>query len=299
MNKTSSFETFMRKQINALYSARKNRTAETYLTTLNRFKDFLDGQDIRFCEMTAGLIEAFERHLLSLGLCRNTTSFYMRVLRAVYNRGVSQGLSRQRSPFRNVYTGVDHTRKRAVPLRVIQALRRLELDDSPSLALARDLFLFSFYTRGMSFIDMAFLRRSDLYDGMLHYCRRKTGQDLYIRWEPCMQEIVDRYPSNRNGFLLPVIITPGKDERQQYKNAMIRTNRGLAVISSMLGLPAPITTYAARHSWASIAYSHNVPVSLISEGMGHDSEKTTRIYLASLSHTRIDRANHRILSLIS
>ena len=220
----------MRKQINALYSARKNRTAETYLTTLNRFKDLLDGQDIRFCEMTAGLIEAFERHLLSLGLCRNTTSFYMRVLRAVYNRGVSQGLSRQRSPFRNVYTGVDHTRKRAVTLSVIRRLKALDLSGHPDWARARDLFMFSFYTRGMSFIDMAFLRRSDLRGGVLRYFRRKTGQELCIRWEPDMQAIVDRYPERHGEFLLPILSGPEKDYRRQYKQAITKTNRDLANI---------------------------------------------------------------------
>ena len=158
--------------------------------------------------------------------------------------------------------------------------------------------MFSFYTRGMSFIDMAFLRCDDLRGGVLRYFRRKTGQELCIRWEPDMQAIVDRYPERHGDFLLPILSGPEKDYRRQYKQAITKTNRDLANISHLLGLSIPITTYVARHSWASIAYSKSVPVALISEGMGHDSEHTTRIYLASVSNSGVDRANRKILHLL-
>ena len=248
--------------------------------------------------MTADLVDSFEEYLIGRNLSRNSTSFYMRILRAVYNRGVDKGWTSQRRPFRHAYTGVDRTRKRAVTLQVIRRLHELDLSGRPCLAKARDIFLFSFYTRGMSFVDMAYLRRDDLHDDMLRYTRRKTGQELCIRWEPVMQEIVDRYPLNPNGFLLPVITDPKQDFRHQYKNAILRTNEALAKISEMLGLDHALTTYVARHSWASIAYSRSVPLSLISEGMGHDSERTTHIYLASVSNAGVDRANHRIINML-
>lgn len=297
MNNVLSFNAFMAKQILRLEKTGKLRTAETYHTTLNRFEGFLGGKEIRFVEMTPSLIERFEDYMLARN-CRNTTSFYMRILRAVYNRGVDRGLTRQRHPFRHVYTGVDRTRKRAVTLQVIRRLKNLDLSSHPDWELARDLFLFSFFTRGMSFIDMAFLRRSDVQHGVLRYTRRKTGQELCISWEPDMQRIVDRYPPRPGGYLLPILTGEGPDTHRQYKRAILKTNRDLAKISAVLGLPTPITTYVARHSWASIAYSRSVPVSVISEGMGHDSERTTRIYLASVSNSGVDRANRKILDLL-
>jgi integrase len=265
---------------------------------LNRLEEFLGGREIGFAEMNADLIDNFEEYLNGRNISRNTTSFYMRILRAVYNRGVDKGWTSQRSPFRHVYTGVDKTRKRAVPIQVIRRLRDMDFSGSPRLGKARDIFLFSFYTRGMSFIDMAFLRRQDLHDDILRYTRRKTGQELCIRWEPEMQEIVDRYPPNPNGFLLPIITKRDVDFRKQYKSAIQKTNDALAIVSGLLHLDILLTTYVARHSWASIAYSRNVPVSVISEGMGHDSERTTRIYLASVSNIGVDRANHKILSML-
>ena len=123
---------------------------------------------------------------------RNTVSFYMRILRAVYNRAVRQRLTEQSFPFSGVYTGIDHTRKRAVEERLIGRLRNLDLSGSDALALARDLFIFSYCTRGMSFVDMAFLRKHDLSGGEINYVRRKTGQLMTVHLETCMREIVRR-----------------------------------------------------------------------------------------------------------
>ena len=288
----------MQRQIDDLRKAGKARTSETYLTTLNRFNDYLEGRQIKFKEMTTSLIDGFEAYLEARQNSRNTTSFYMRILRAVYNRGVDKGWTRQQDPFRHVYTGVERTRKRAVTISVIRRLKGLDLSGHPDLEKARDLFLFSFYTRGMSFIDMAYLHRTNLNGGLLTYTRRKTGQTICVRWEPAMQEIVDRYQHNPNGYLLPILTKSGEDLRKQYKNGILKTNNGLARISEMLHLKDPLTTYVARHSWASIAYSQSVPVSLISEGMGHDSERTTRIYLASVTNSGVDRANRKIMKML-
>ena len=298
MYNTPSFNTFMAKQIANLQAKGKIRTSETYRVALTRFLDFNEGREIAFSEITPGLIEDFEEYLLARNNCRNTSSFYLRIIRAVYNRGVENGYADHLNPFLHVYTGVDRTRKRAVSLSVIKRLKRMDLRDKPKLEKARDLFLFSFYTRGMSFIDMAYLRRTDLRGKELCYTRHKTGQTICIHWEPDMQEIVDRYPSYPGGFLLLILVRDGSDLRLQYKNSLLLTNRCLAELSRRLGLQTPLTTYVARHSWASIAYSHNVPLSLISEGMGHESEKTTRIYLASISNTYVDRANRRIMNLL-
>ena len=298
MNLIPTFNSFMQRQIKDLKYAGRIRTSETYSTALNRLNEFLDGREIGFQEITVNLMDRFEKYLYGRSISRNTTSFYMRILRAVYNRGVDRGWTDQKNPFRHVYTGVDKTRKRAVTIQVIRRLHDLDLSDNPRLGIARDLFLFSVYTRGMSFIDMAFLRRQNLREGMLRYTRRKTGKDFCIRWEPAMQEIVDRYPPNPNGFLLPIITEQGRDYHRQYKCAILRTNDALAKISGILHLDILLTTYVARHSWASIAYNNNVPLAVISEGMGHDSERTTRIYLDSVSNAVVDRANRKIINML-
>ena len=204
----------------------------------------------------------------------NTISFYMRNLRAVYNRAVEKGLTPQNNPFRHVYTGVDKTVKRAIPIKVIKALKELDLSMKPSLDFARDMFMFSFYTRGMSFIDMAYLKKTDLQNSILTYRRRKTGQELSIKWEKCMAEIIAKYPENKTDFLLPIIKEEG-NERRQYDNTLHLVNYRLKELSTMLKLQRPLTMYVARHSWASAAKAKNVPLSVISEGMGQPSTRVT------------------------
>ena len=273
------------------------RTSETYLATLRSFMTFREGKDIPLEGITSDLMLLYEAWLKARDVRINTISFYMRILRAVYNRAVEKSLVPQSNPFRHVYTGIDKTVKRAVPVKVVKALKDMDLSLKPKLEFARDLFLFSFYTRGMSFVDMAFLKKTDLQQGVLTYRRRKTGQQLTIRWEKCMEDIVGRYRTEETEYLLP-IITCQNDERRQYTNALHLENNRLKKLSEALGLQRPLTMYVARHSWASTAKAKNVPLSVISEGMGHDSEATTQVYLASLETSVVDEVNKMILSLL-
>ena len=287
---------FMENLILSLKELGKVRTSETYASALNSFRRFRKGSDLLMDDLDTDVMMAYEAYLLHSGVSINSSSFYMRNLRAVYNRAVEKELVVQRFPFRHVYTGVDKTHKRAVPLHVIRRMKEMDFSHRPALDLARDMFLFSFYTRGMSFVDMAYLRKKDLNGSVLSYRRRKTGQQLFIRWERCMQEIVDKYDTSQSVYLLPVIQPFSKmDERKQYIYAAHNINRSLKLIGQCLGLPLAFTMYVSRHSWASIAKSKHVPLSVISEGMGHDSESTTRIYLASLDSAAIDKANSMIL----
>ena len=291
-----SLSGFMQGIISQLKRLNRIRTSETYAATLASFMKFRDGQDILLCEIDGDTMMLYEAWLKANGNCPNTTSFYMRILRAVYNRAVEKALTEQRHPFKHVYTGIDETVKRAVPLKAIKRIKELDLTLKPHLDYARDMFLFSFYTRGMSFIDMAYLKKSDLKNGILTYRRRKTGQQLTVKWEKCMQEIVDKYDTESSIYLLPIIKPYSKtDERTQYIYAGHNISRSLKAIGKELGLSLPLTMYTSRHSWASIAKSKNVPLSVISEGMGHDSEATTRIYLASLDNMAIDKTNSLIL----
>ena len=293
-----SFNAYISQQIARLKRLGKIRTSETYTAALRSFNGFMNDNEVLFDQLNADLIAEYEAYLRGRGNSPNTVSFYMRILKAVYNRAVEDGLTGQRHPLKSVYTGVEKTMKRAISLTDLKRIKGLDLSLKPNLDFARDMFLFCFYTRGMSFIDMAYLRKKDLQNGILSYRRRKTGQQLFIKWERCMQEIVDKYPVNETEYLLPIITQRDVDCRKQYTNELHRVNHLLKKIGKQLDLPIPLTMYVGRHSWASVAKSRNVPISVISEGMGHDSENTTQIYLASLDTSVVDRANKKILDLL-
>ena len=273
----------------------KVRTSETYKSTLNSFKKFRQDEDIMLDCLTSEIMEEYEAWHHKRGVAPNTISFYTRILRAVYNRAVEDDIIENRNPFRKVYTGVDKTVKRALPLPVIKKIKALDLSLTPALDFARDMFLMSFYLRGMSFIDMAFLKKSDLKNGYVTYRRRKTGQQLIIEWTKEMQMILDKYPENKSDYLLPIIRNSGLNERCTYRNTGYNINHNLKRIAGMVGVTIPLTLYVARHSWASAAKAKGIPLSVISEGMGHDSESTTQIYLASLDTSVVDKANSLIL----
>ncbi len=292
------FVSFARKLAARLKGMGKCRTAERYTTVLNSFVRFLSTADVPVRDIDSDLLVRYESFLKARGLCPNTISYYMRGLRAVYNRAVEEKRTLQRTPFRHVYTGIDETVKRALPLNTIRRIRNLDLASRPTEDFARDIFMFSFYTRGMSFVDMAFLKKKDLKNGILSYRRQKTGKQMFVKWEKQMREIVEKYDTGNSPFLLPIVKDRTADMRQQYKSAAHFVNEKLKIIGERLNLHVPLTTYVARHSWASIAKNRNVPVPVIGEALGHDSEKTTRIYLASLDTCAVDNANSQILKAL-
>ena len=294
----NSFFKFMQKTINQLQLLGRYGTYETYTTTLNSFKRFRQNSDVTFELFDSDLIMSYECYLKHNNISMNSISFYMRILRAVYNRAVEKKITEQKYPFKHVYTGIDKTVKRAISLKAIKKIKDLDLSKRPSLNFAKDLFLFSFYTRGMSFVDIAYLKKKDLNMGVLSYRRRKTQQQLFIKWEKCMQDIVDKYNVKDSPYLFPIIKYTVKNEREQYINKRHFINNKLKIIGEKSGLSIPLTMYVARHTWASIAKSKKIPLSVISESMGHDSEKTTKIYLAALDTIEIDKANNLIINSI-
>ena len=134
---------FMQNQIRLLRNANRLGTAQNYEKTMKNFSEFLGGVNLPFCAMTEQLIADYNAFLVQRGMVRNSISFYMRIMRAVYNKAVRQKLVEQSHPFTEVYTGIDHTRKRAVSESVISQLYKLNLTEGTSLALARDIFIFS------------------------------------------------------------------------------------------------------------------------------------------------------------
>ena len=284
-----------------LAKSSQHKSWQHYRSTLNSFMRFRKGKDFPISHMDAAMIESYEAYLKQEDVCRNTSSFYMRILRAIYNRAVEQGLILQKFPFRHVYTGIDKTRKRAVSFDIVKQIKHLDLKDSPSSDMAKDAFLLSFYLRGISFIDLAHLKKTDIQDGFLRYIRRKTRQQIIVRWEPQMQALVDKYRamSGDSPYLFPFLQSSAceqKSRAQLYHNVESRITYHLRKIGKKMGLDTNLTLYVARHTWASAARERQLPISEISQALGHDSETTTQIYLRSIQTSVVDQFNSKMLA---
>ena len=296
----SGFLSFMMIQIEQMKSLGRMGTANNYLHTLYSFLGFIDGYNLSLGSMSEALIAKYSQYLVQKGMKRNSISFYMRNLRAVYNKAVGQGLlSNNNHPFVSVYTGVDNTRKRAVKHSVISLLYKLDVFGNYNLQLAKDIFLFSYFTRGMSFVDIAFLKRTSLKNGYISYYRHKTGQLLNVKVEPAIQNILERYSENSRYYLFPILVSANYVKAyDEYKVAINRYNRNLKILSVKLNLEVPLTSYVARHSWATTARDSNIPIYVISAALGHTSEKTTRIYLSEIDNRVVDDASRLVMDLV-
>lgn len=289
---------FARKVIADMKKIGKRSTANRFEICLSSFLRYTEGKEVAWSDFTSTYILGYEEFLMKRGLCRNSTSCYMRNLRSIVSRALEEDYEVPRNPFKHVYMGVDKTVKRAIPLDTVCKIRDLDLSCHPALDFARNVFMFSFYTRGMSFVDIAYLRKSDIIGGMITYSRRKTRQQLRVRIEPATLRIIERFGKNESQYLLPILSECGGDVELQYINAYNRVNRNIKKIGEMLGIETKLTLYVARHAWASIAHTNNVPLSTISKAMGHDSENTTLIYLQSLDTSSVDKANSDIIRMM-
>lgn len=292
---------YMRTQIDQLKQNGRLGTAKNYERALNSLSQFLGDRDIPLGAMNEPLIEKYNTYLFGRGMVRNSVSFYMRIWRAVYNKAVRHHLAEPIHPFQNVYTGVDRTAKRAVNESLISQLCKLELPVSSQLDKARDLFIFSYCTRGMAFVDMAYLQKSNLVNDMICYARHKTNQRLCVRIEPRIRQIIDKYASKveHTSYVFPILKEQTKEENyNRYRFALNGYNNALHKLGAMLPDKCRLTSYTSRHSWATAARNHNILLSVISAGLGHTSERTTQIYLAMLENSVIDTANQRIINTL-
>lgn len=245
-------------------------------------------------------VAAYAAWLDTRGVCRNTSSYYMRLLRTALNKAAARRLiaGRPGDWFRGVYTGYDRTRKRAIDIDSMRRIAACPLAAGSALAVARDVFMFSFYARGMAFVDVALLTRANLRGTHIVYRRRKTGREMRVELHDKMRAIIKRYATADCPYLLPLLSADIPDPYTQYRHALGRYNMRLKQLARAAGIAAGLSSYTARHSWATIARDNDVPIKIISEGMGHDSELTTRIYLASVADREVDRANRRMAALI-
>lgn len=295
VTKENTLFRFMGRVISRLQTIQHTGTARNYRATLNSFMRFRFNEDIALESVDNILVEDYQAYLKSKGLAPNSINFYIRILRAVYNRAVENGLTSDRRPFRTVSTGMEKTLKRAISLNDIRRIKNLNLSTKPNLEFAKDIFMFLFYCRGMSFIDAAYLKKTDIQNGILSYRRHKTGQLLHIKIIKPIVDLLNRYQTKDTPYLLPIISNHSGNERRQYESALRRINNGLKAIANMIDMQTQLTTYVSRHSWATVAKSKNVPVNVISDALGHDSLTTTQVYLASIDTYVIDQANNLII----
>lgn len=299
---------YCRKQAASLKKSGQERTARAYLSAVRSLIVFNKEKPLALADIDSTLLRDYERHLKSCGKSLNTISFYMRNLRALYNRAVADNIipPRFKHPFLEVYTGIDHTRKRALDIEEVAKLRQADLsslDETGAKRLARcqRLFFFSFYARGMSFIDLAYLRKDNIGKGVISYYRKKTGQPIEVKLTREMRDIIDSFADEMrfSPYLFPIIRIKDKDPRLQYETALRSYNRTLKELARISGVGKRISSHTARHSWATIAKYERLPLPIISEGLGHRNEKTTYIYLAAFERSRLDEANEMIGNAIA
>lgn len=304
----------------------QERTARAYRSACRALVAFNKGCDIPLSHINSCLIKTFESYLKERGRAMNTISYYMRMLRAIYRRAVREGLidAKGENPFSGVFTGFNRTRKRALD---IGQLRKLNaLDFSALLEQQADTsepegvfsgektvdkglyeswryFFFCFHARGMSFVDMAYLRKDNILHGVISYYRKKTGQKIEVTVTPTLERIIDSFHEEvkYSPYLFPVIHDPGKPARVQYESGLNTLNRRLKKLARMadIDLEWGLSTHVSRHSWATTGKEQNLPLSVISEGLGHATEKMTYTYLASFDRSRLDKANAKIARAIA
>lgn len=280
--------------------AGKRSTSENYKDLFKRLSEFTQNNFVSIQDIDCDFVESFEAWLLSRGIKRNTSSFYIRILHAVWNKAIDSGVLPPTfiNPFKHVYRGVDETPKRAISVDDIKKIKLIKLKAYPKLDFARDLFMFSFYTRGMSFVDMVSLQRCNIQDGVITYKRHKTGKQIQIKIEKEIDKIIKKYMSEDREYIFP-IATCRADEYTKEKTYSSYVNKWLKELAVYCNIEANLSMCVARHSWASIAHNiANVPISVISKGMGHSDEKVTKVYLASLGNKEIDKANENVINLI-
>ncbi|MDH6306542.1 integrase [Parabacteroides sp. PF5-5] len=305
-----SLADYTNKLVEGLLKKEQIRTARAYQTVLDRFINFSKKPRMTFDAMTPLLMKDFESQLTEEKLARNSISFYMRNLRAIYNKASAEGLFQAHGipPFRDVYTGNATTPKRALGKKEMGLLDKVEFKSQPSeptglpfhLQQALLMFLFSFHARGMSYVDMAFLKKEDLQNNVISYKRMKTGQRIELKVNSQLKSILEIFQplTEESPYLLPIITRKDVSPRLQYESGLRKQNQKLGEISQFLGLKSKLTTHVARHTWASIAKGANLPLAVISEALGHTSEATTRIYLASFDRSVLDEANETVAKAI-
>lgn len=289
---------FMNECIEQLRSEGKTQTANSYSSAQRQFSLFSKGKDVSISTIDSELINSFRDYLVSIHVAENTIVYYISALRSIYNKAVKLKITKNRYPFEEVSTKVVTSKYVALNENELNTIKTLDLSDNCTLAFARDMFMLSFYLRGMSYYDMAQLKITDVTNGAIKQTR-KDGELVVIDIEPAIREIIERYRSKTMGtdYLLP-IITGTKRDSDNYCSAVRLINLKLKKIAKKLNINAPLTSGTARHSWAMIALEKGLSKKLISRCLGYKNEYFSMKYLEDLENTIISNVNRIVINEI-
>ena len=273
----------------------KDGTSSNYKNAIRAFDEFLNDPLFTFGNLTPRLVALYRNYLRQKGCKPNTIWAYLYQLRAIYNKAKMMGVVlSELDPFSEVTFKKEKTAKRAVSAKQILMIEQVDLSgESELIQLARDVFMFSFYARGMAFVDMCYLKKENLRINILSYRCKKTGQLLEMKVEQPLSLLIDKYADPASPYLLPMLREG--DSYQAYRLIQRKLNKRILQVGEILQFPFPLTFYAARHTWASLAQEEGIPISVISTCMGHGSESTTRVYLRQINHDVLDEANSRVI----
>lgn len=301
-----NFILFMRQVAGELRAEGKFGTAHVYRSTLNSVSTFQNGAHLNFRQITPAWLKNFEVSLRSRGCSWNTVSTYMRVIRAVNNRAVDlRKATYVPHLFKSVYTGTRADRKRFLEDKDMQKVfRRLpkSLNATSEVLHSQKMFVLMFLLRGLPFVDLAYLRKSDLSGNVITYRRRKTGRSLSVTLtSEAMLLIKDYMDKDMNSPYLFSILKSNEGTEaayREYQIALRNFNQNLLVLSELLELEGKLSSYTARHTWATTAYYCEIHPGIISEAMGHSSITVTETYLKPFRSKKIDEANRTIVDFV-
>lgn len=266
--------------------------------TYNSMLKFCGSLDIPFCEIECGWLKRYEIWLRKEGMSENTIGIRFRNFRMIYNLAIEKGLvKKELYPFASYKVSKLHkeTAKRAITKEDIQAVLNYPLDNADFYTkLAVHLFSFSYLMGGINFVDMALLTSKNIINNRLVYNRKKTGKLINLPLSGDARAIIEIYAKDSSSvYLFPILSALHKTEQMKLNRlhkVITKVNNALKQIGEELGLPIKLTTYVARHSFATVLKRAGVSTSIISESLGHSSEKTTQIYLDSFENSQIDEA---------
>jgi integrase/recombinase XerD len=298
------FADFAKGLVDDMLSVNQAGNAIVYRTAINRFMAYVNNPKLKFSNIDYKLLEAFRHHLIKDKVKVNSISNYFRTLRAIYNKAIkAKVIDRANYPFLDITIKTERTAKRAITVDDLIALAKLELKPRSRKWHARNYFLLSFSLIGASFTDLAYLTPQNIKRGRLTYRRRKTGKELNIKLQYHTEKLLAYYTGSNSKYLLP-IIQSGTSEDSFRAKALITqwiktTNKWLRSIVEDCKLDCDVTTYVARHTWATTAKRLGYSIELIAEALGHEhGNKITNIYLDSFDQSLIDDANAKIVQLI-
>jgi integrase/recombinase XerD len=299
-----TFKAYSDSLIDAMLSINKAGNAIIYRTAVNRLMAFGKKPSLSFTEIDYTFLESFKQCLVADGVKQNTISNYFRTIRAIYNKAIKAKLvDRSHYPFLDVQIKTERTAKRAITIADITKIYNLQPKPRSTKWHARNYFLLSFSLVGASFTDLAYLKPSNIKRGRLVYKRRKTGKELSIKLLPLTLDLLEQYKDSNNQYLLPVLPEAVVENGLQAKKYILQwiktTNKWLGRIAVDCEISDEITTYVARHSWATTAKRLGYANELIAESMGHEyGNKITNIYLDTYEQSVIDAVNENVVGVL-